>query len=143
MLPWSYDEDIKKNSLIYFIFHNIKCHQISALTIIFWGNFCRHGIKTRKSWLIFFFQVSVMSILAINSNRWHETVSIPKCSVDHFGIQLNCDEMFQLFKKIVNGMTSSLKVCSIRQFYRIFQLLTVKELFKLLTLNLKGLSQVF
>ena len=40
-------------------------------------------------------------------------------------------------------MTSSLKVCSIRQFYRIFQLLTVKELFNLLTLNLKGLSQVF
>ena len=40
-------------------------------------------------------------------------------------------------------MTSSLKVCSIRQFYRIFQLLAVKELFKLLTLNLKGLSQVF
>ena len=72
MLPWSYDEDIKKISLIYFIFNNIKCHQISALTIIFLGNFCRHGIKTRKSWLIFFFQVSVMSILATNSNRWHE-----------------------------------------------------------------------
>ena len=84
MLPWSYDEDIKKISLIYFIFNNIKCHQISALTIIFLGNFCRHGIKTRKSWLIFFFQVSVMSILATNSNRWHETVSIPKCSVDHY-----------------------------------------------------------
>ena len=40
-------------------------------------------------------------------------------------------------------MTSSLKVRSIRQFYRISQLLTLKELFNLLTLNLKGLSQVF
>ena len=47
---------LKKISLIYFIFNNIKCHQISALTIIFWGHFCRHGIKTRKSWLIFFFK---------------------------------------------------------------------------------------
>lgn len=142
MLPWSCDQDIKQISLIYFIFNNIKCHQISALAIIFFGNFCRHGIKTRKNWPIFF-EFQFTSYLAINSNRWHETVSMPKYSVDHFGIQLNCDEMFQLFKKIVNGMTSSLKVSSIRRFYRIFQLLTVKELFNLLTLNLKGLSQVF
>ena len=56
MLPWSYDEDIKKNSLIYFIFHNIKCHQISALTIIFWGNFAGMALKLEKVGSFFFFK---------------------------------------------------------------------------------------
>ena len=49
-----------------------------ALTIkIFWGDFCRRGIKTWKSWPKFF-KFQSKSILVIHCNRQQETVSIPK-----------------------------------------------------------------
>ena len=46
--------------------------------------FAGMALKLEKVGSFFFFQVSVMSILAINSNRWQETVSIAKYSVDHY-----------------------------------------------------------
>ena len=143
MLLQTYDEDIQQISLIYFIFNNIKCHQISALAIVFFGNFCRHGVKTRKNWPIFFSSFnSCPPLPSIVTDGMKQFLSLNIVWTIIWN-SVDCDEMFQLSKKIVNGMTSFLKVCSIRQFYCIFQLLTVKELFNLLTLNLKGLSQVF
>ena len=49
------------------------CHE--ALAKIIFGYFCRHGIKTWKSWPSFF-KFQSMSILAILCNRLQETISI-------------------------------------------------------------------
>ena len=83
MLPWSYDEDNKQISLIYFTFNNIKCHQISALAIVFLVIFAGMALKLEKIGP-FFFEFQFMSTLAINSNRRHEMVSMTKYSVDHY-----------------------------------------------------------
>ena len=48
------------------------CHE--ALAKIIFGHFCRHGIKTWKSWPSFF-KFQSMSILAILCNRLQETIS--------------------------------------------------------------------
>ena len=49
------------------------CHE--TLAKIIFGHFCRHGIKTWKSWPSFF-KFQSMSILAILCNRRQETISI-------------------------------------------------------------------
>ena len=49
------------------------CHE--ALAKIIFGHFCRHGIRTWKSWPSFF-KFQFMFILAILCNRRQETISI-------------------------------------------------------------------
>ena len=56
-----------------------KSHQGAPIVIIFLVIFAGTALK----YGLFFFNVHSSSTLAIRSNRWHETVSMPKYSL-HF-----------------------------------------------------------